>query len=71
MFAGCRCADASVRYTVNEEGVPTECRYYGPDGRPTRHKGGYALWKSVLDESGQVVGRRYYDLAGKEIDGKL
>ena len=57
-----------VQYFFNQSGEPVEGRFYGPDGEPTLHSDGNASWRAVADAAGRIVGRKYYDLNGEEIN---
>ena len=59
---------AKVLVMHSPSGEAIECRFYGPDGLPTLHREGMASWKAEVDASGQVIGRKFYNLQRREID---
>lgn len=59
---------AVLKMAYDAAGQMIECSCYAPDGKPTQDSSGIASWKAIFDSSGRVVGRRYYDLNGNELD---
>ena len=56
------------RWTYDNGNAAVECHYYGPDNKPALHRDGLSSWKAVYDASGRIVGRKFYDLNGNEVD---
>ncbi len=58
-------ASTIIRY--DDQGHVIEMAYFGPDGKPTRHKDGNAVWRAEYDAQGNQVALIYLDESGKPV----
>ena len=55
----------TTRKVHDDRGNCIETAYFGVDGKPTRHKDGYAAWKARYDDRGNQIEIAYFGPDGK------
>lgn len=60
-----------TRWTYDQLGQPVSCHCYGPDYRLTQCRDGFAWWKNEFDAAGRIVGSKYFDVDGNEVNPEV